>query len=434
MSVKTVSLAAAIGMLLGTTAHATDFGDIFSVRGYGTIGVAHSDENRADFVESVYSQPRGTAFTDSLSFDVDSKAAVQVDMKFNDRLSAVVQIISEGNENNTWDGDINTRYKPSLEWANISYKLTDEITLRGGRIVLPLLMSAEFRKVGYANPMIRPAVEVYGGTPYSSSDGGDISWRKAFGSNVNTVRAWYGGQADRTSIFQAQIHVAGVSEKFETGDLTVRGAYEHTTFKSAHGFLEALFPPFIAATSSLPGGIGANAAAAATDIYHSFDINFTQKIDFYDIGANYDPGNWFVSAEVIRQSSDKGGLINGSTAGDIFAGLRIKKFTPYVGIARTATEDRDSPTIPLAGLPAPLQAFGGIVNGTVKGIVKASTSQTSISAGVRWDFMKNFDLKAQFDHIMVGNNSKGLFANVQPGFPTDGANVNVISVAVDFVF
>src|SRR5215212_5394486 len=113
--------------------------------------------------------------------NVDSKQALQLDVKFTQRLSATVQLLSEGVSNNSWDGETNSNFVPSLEWANLSYKVTDELSLRAGRIVLPLMMGAEYRKVGFAQHWIRPPVEAYGLVPFASSDGFDVSFRKTVG-------------------------------------------------------------------------------------------------------------------------------------------------------------------------------------------------------------------------------------------------------------
>jgi hypothetical protein len=59
-------------------------------------------------------------------------------------------------------------------------------------------------------------------------------------------------------------------------------------------------------------------------------------------------------------------------------------------------------------------------------------SQTTLTAGLRWDFMKNLDLKVQYDNVRLDAGSTGLFVNEQPGF-RPGSTANVFSLAVDFV-
>ena len=52
---------------------------------------------------------------------------------------------------------------------------------------------------------------------------------------------------------------------------------------------------------------------------------------------------------------------------------------------------------------------------------------------MRWDFVKDFDLKVQYEHIGLDAGSAGTLSNIQPGF-SPGGKVNVISATLDFVF
>ena len=53
--------------------------------------------------------------------------------------------------------------------------------------------------------------------------------------------------------------------------------------------------------------------------------------------------------------------------------------------------------------------------------------------GLRWDFLRNLDLKVQADHTRLGADSFGTLINVQPGL-RPGGTVNLFSAVVDFVF
>ena len=68
-------------------------------------------------------------------------------------------------------------YKPVIEWANIKYQVTPDLSLRFGRIALPIFLAADYRKVGYAYPWVRTPVEVYNALPLSNSDGVDATYR-----------------------------------------------------------------------------------------------------------------------------------------------------------------------------------------------------------------------------------------------------------------
>ena len=161
---------------------------IFSISGFATLGVAHSSERRADFMSSDL-QLHGAGHARAWSPDVDSRAGVQLGAKLTPQLSAVLQVTSEQRS----DGS----YRPEIEWANVKYEITPDFSIRAGRIVLPNFMLSDSRKVGFANPWVRPPVEVYGLVPLTRSDGIDISYRHRLGEVNNTVQVSFGESSAR---------------------------------------------------------------------------------------------------------------------------------------------------------------------------------------------------------------------------------------------
>src|SRR5665213_3993482 len=170
-SASTMALASGcLAALLAATAVRADEGTapMFSFSGYGTLGVVHSDESGADYLADAF-KPSGPGATRAWSADVDSRIAGQVNANFTSRLSAVVQVISQQRYDNS--------YRPTVEWANLKYQVTPDFSVRAGRIVLPVYMVTDSRRIGYANPWVRPPVEVYSLVPVTSNDGVDMSYR-----------------------------------------------------------------------------------------------------------------------------------------------------------------------------------------------------------------------------------------------------------------
>jgi opacity protein-like surface antigen len=430
MSFKSTSLAAAVALTLcGAGAEARDLSDIFTLRGYGTAGLVYSDEDQADFVINNLIQPEGAGYSETVSAAVDSKNALQLDMTFTDRLSGVVQLISEGVSNNTWDGDRNKRFVPSLEWANLSYRVTDELTVRAGRIVLPFFMAAEYRKVGFASHWLRTPVEVYGVQPFTSSDGADVSYNKRIGSATNTLRAHYGKQALRAGIVNGPVEVWGVNDAVEVGALTVRAAYMKIHYHALGEGFGPLFNGFAEIAASIPGGEAA--AAEAIRLLPSYDPAARNEFDAVGVGFSYDVNQWFVLGEVVHFDTGEK-LMPSNTSGYLSGGYRWNQFTPYATYARTKMEKWHEDGIPLAGLPLEVAGMGAAINGIIESF-GADTSQQTFSLGLRWDFMSSMALKAQYDYVDLDRNSKGMLVNMQPGFKP-GGNVNVISIALDYVF
>ena len=73
------------------------------------------------------------------------------------------------------------------------------------------------------------------------------------------------------------------------------------------------------------------------------------------------------------------------------------------------------------------------LNAALNAILGSIPVQSTTSAGVRWDFIKNVDLKLQYDHTRLGEGSPGLLINLQPGF-RPGGTVDLFSAAIDFIW
>ena len=79
---------------------------MFSLNGFGTLGVVHSSEDRADFTATLF-QPNGAGYSHPWSAAVDSLIGAQLTANFTSRLSATLQIICEQNYDYT--------YRPHVE-------------------------------------------------------------------------------------------------------------------------------------------------------------------------------------------------------------------------------------------------------------------------------------------------------------------------------
>jgi hypothetical protein len=436
---KRFSTAAAVALALhGAAAMAADsaadrLGDIFSVRGFSTVGVVHSSEDKADFVTNVISSWEGAGASSSWSADVDSKLGLQIDATFTDRLSAVVQFISEDQTQNSWTDAENPRFRPYVEWANLKYQVTDALSVRAGRIVLPAQMQTEARKVGYASHWVRPPSEIYGFIPFTGSDGADVTYRNQFGGVTHSINAHYGKQsAAKANGIVLHPEITGINYTVEKGDLTARVAYariEADLYRAAAP-ISALLQNYEGLMAGLPSGLGAAAAAESARLRAAY-FDAVLKLDTYDIGMVYDPGQWFVTSELYATRNRA--LTPTTTAGYVSAGVRWNRFTPYATVSRLKQELRNEPLMPTAGLPAPAAALTAALNGALAGSLNSDVSQTTYAAGLRWDFMDNMDAKFQYQHIDLDDGSRGMFKGHLPGFEL-GSSADVVSLSVDFVF
>jgi len=411
---KTI-VAAAVLAACGA-AHADDDGPKLKLSGYGTIGVAHSDNRDADYLVDSF-KPNGPGATREWNADTDSRLGLQASAELSPRVSAVLQVISQ----QRFDGS----YRPTIEWANVKYTPLPDLNLRAGRIVLPVFMVTDSRRVGYANPWVRPPVEMYSMVPVTSSDGIDASYRMTLSpTTANTLEVTAGRSDAKFPPSQglgtgtAEVRdIVAAADTFESGFLTVRLNYGQArlTIPEYRQFSDA-FRQFGPAGGAIADRYGVDG----------------KLVKFVGAGASYDPGPWFAMAEWAQ--FDTHSVIGKKGAWYVSAGHRWNKFTPYATYASLkGLSNTSDPGLPLAGLPPQAAAVAAQLNAVLNGQLSVLPSQSTVSLGVRWDLLRSAALKLQYDRVALGSGSHGVFGNIQPGFQA-GSTVHLISATLDFVF
>ncbi|MEA3197688.1 MAG: hypothetical protein QOF32_1740 [Gammaproteobacteria bacterium] len=384
---------------------------MFLFSGFGTLGVVHSSEEHADFAVSALN-PNGAGFTRQWSPAVDSRIGAQINANFTPQISAVLQVISEQNFDNT--------YSPHVEWANIRYQFTPDASVRVGRIVLPIFMLSDTRKVGYALPRVRPPVEVYGLVPLTDSDGADASYSLHVGDFVNTVVGTYGKTSFRLPNGDATAKRSRViADTLEYGPATLHVAYLVSTLDLNVSAVDGLF-------SALR-----QFGPAGTALANKYDVD-NKLGQLLTVGGMYDPGRWFVRGEWATRNLHS--AFGESTAWYVLGGYRLAKFTPSLTYAQVkANSNTTDPGLIVSALPPFLAGPATALNAGLNSLLGTIAVQNTVTVSTRWDFMKDVDLKLQYDHTRLGAGSAGTLINVQPDF-RPGGTVNLFSAAIDFVW
>jgi hypothetical protein len=405
-------IAAAAAMLLCVTAAGAQVAETpnFSFNGFGTLGVVHSDEDQADFASNLF-VPDGAGYTREWSPEVDSVLGLQLTADLTPRFTGILQVVSEQRYDET--------YTPVVEWANLKFDITPDLSVRAGRMVQQTFLVSEYRKVRYATPWIRPPKEVYDMIPVTNVDGIDLSYRFRFDGFTNTVRALYGTKdadiPDGSEVTARDIVV--LSNTLEWGAATLFASYGRYRLT-----IEGLTPFFDAFRQ-----FGAQGEAIADQ----YDVD-GKRFRMMSFGLRYDPGDWFVMGEWARSNSRT--FIGDIRGWYITGGYRFGEVTPYMTLAQVqAHGDTSAPGLSLAGLPPAQAAQGGWLNAVLNQMLGSAAQQKSISVGIRWDFIRNAALKVQYQYLDLDDGSRGVLTNTQPGFEP-GGSVNLFSAAIDFVF
>lgn len=381
-----------------------------SLNGFGTLGVVHSSEDRADYVANLF-RPRGAGHTSDWSAEVDSRLGLQLTASLTPRFTSVVQVIAE----QQYDG----QFRPAIEWAYASFDATPSLNLRAGRVMLPIFMNSEYRKVGYATPWIRPPLEVYRSIPVSSIDGVDISYRYHLADATNTLRATY-GQSDATFPYLDEAWSRTTADARSREGMTLSNTLErgNVSLFAAYGrfrlTIEEFNPLFDGYRQFGPPG------DAIAERYNVDD----KPVEVISLGARYDTGNWFVMGEWTQIESRS--FLADSRGWYLSGGYRHGAFTPYVTVARQRIHSENS-------TPGLSQPHSEGLDAMLNTLLGWQPQQDSVALGVRWDVSRNMAITAQYDYMDHAAGSPGYLVNSQPDYEP-GGSVRLFSLSLDFVF
>lgn len=377
--------------------------DAFSLHGFGTVGGARSSSGQADFVRDL-SQPDGTS--KHWSAKIDSLVGLQANYRHSDRIEGVAQVVSRhGNEGN---------FEPEVMWAFVKYEPSAQLTLRAGRLGTDFFMLADSRLVGYSYLPVRPPNDYFGTLPFQHIDG--LDGVTTFDTAMGLLRAkLFAGHLDgevpsvgKQWNLQGS-RMAGANMDIQAGDWLWRIGYAQVRFKRNIRNEELLSALEAAAVLGVPNALGVRDA-----------LSVREKLSrFYSAGVVYDHGPLQLQVMLSRIRQESAAFQN-TDSGYLIAGYRRNAWTPYVGYSRARSSTRH--------LPSTLPALDPYVSYSVS---RSHTDQHTGFLGVRWDFLSNYALKAQYDVIRGNASSIFPFQRISPNW---NGRTKVLGVTLDFVF
>lgn len=374
-------------------------GSSLSLKGFGTLGYARSDEDSLQFVRDL-TQPDGLAHDGSGK--IDSILGVQANFKLTEQAEAVMQVVSRYR----FDG----KFTPDVTWAFLRQDISPDMSLRFGRMGTEFYMLADSRLVGYANLTVRPPQDYYGPLVLAYIDGADISAATPLADGLLRGKLYAGISPEQIPFVEPWSWdldgsvVAGGHVDYLRGAWQVRLSHAQIRFENEQP-INALVESQIGISDYLSYVPGLSVAG---------------KWCWFDsLGVAYDEGPLQLQL-MFSQIRQESAAYEDSKAGYAIAAYRLNQVTPYVGYSYVKSSPKSVDVPPqLAGLTASLMA-------------ETHSDQHTLFVGGRWDLQPNLALKAQLDRIRGASDSLFPFRKGN-GLPWDGS-MTVFSLALDFVF
>lgn len=325
--------------------------------GFATLGYARSDQN---FHYLRWIDDGGT-------FDADSIAGLQLDLRFSPHWSTTVQLRAKP----ATDHDSRWELEPS--WAFLAWRPTDDLLLRAGKLRVPLYLYSEVLDVGAAYDMARLPVEMYSLSPINDLVGFSASYDWILdaagdyllnvnlfgGSDEVTTRGWVpngipGLLPSGARFLDTDASAFGLALDFTMPDTRLRALILHATAKPEGGSPER-FPRV-----ELAPGLGYYKVAPAFPGPPIENRNSLRN-DLYTLGAEHRfGGGWRVTAEYARIVQRDVELGSDSHGGYAALFKEWGRFTPYasLGVLKSSHPQLDI-TRNLVGSPLPPGALGG---------------------------------------------------------------------------
>ncbi len=325
-------------------------------------------------------------FDDNINFKQGSLFGLQGRADLSDGLSATMQILGKGSND----------FNPDLEWAYISYELSDELTANVGKVRIPFYKYSEFLDVGYAFTWVRTPKSVYQSI-FSTLEGIRLDHQTSWGDIDSSLQLVYGSFDGRIEAANADAIVedlTGFSWELTYDWLSFRTAY----FQSDVSIEVDGLPELSSGMAQLSVGLAAlppfsNALAkASTEVLFKED---TGTFTAFGFGINKD--SLSIIGEYTLLEIEDSTLADGTNY-YVSLAYQFDALTPYVVYEHTEEEAKKSPLLSLNGALLPEEIAGTFnqLQAAATSVYGGDTETSAMSAGLRWDFHPSAALKVEY--------------------------------------
>ena len=371
-----------IGLSLALSSPAAMAAD-YEINTFLSIGGAISDADGA-YLQQI---------SDHVGMEYDSKYGVNLRTQLSEEIEGAAQLLANGRDG-TFDMEV--------EWAYVSYTLSDSLRLRIGKLNLQTFLLSDYIEVGFLYPWVRPPEEVYGLNPMRNFPGVELMHTAKFGDKSLTSQFFIGS---------AQVDISAA-----------------TRFKALNGF--GMNFQLDAPNYSLRIG-GITPVVELQQGASTFDEE--DRMYMVTAGYTFDVSNFIGYGEYISVTADgeTGRIFPDQTGYYMTFGYQYQSWLPYVTFA---SNDGESNYAALLADPASSAANGFQPNPLIL--------QDSISLGMRYDLNDYASIKFEVKNIdptLDPALGAGAF-NAGWSIDTTGAGgvtddkYNVASITYDMIF
>lgn len=395
------------------------------INGFLSIGYSTLDGGGSNSGLNLY------GVRDSLASQANMVAGAQMDTKISDRLRTSLQFVSRGVEKN----------ELSTEWAYFAYDISDQFTVRGGRLRAPQYAYSDVLDIAYAYPWVRPPVEMYN-LPLDNYEGFSVLYDDPFGDWQGQIEVYYGSVLDDDPIitginFNLDEYWGSVLS-LSREDLSLRAAYHrtHATVELLPGGVADQLTQGLLQAQTLADGLNALFPNSITSAFTPDSVD--QYAGFATVSAIYDDGVWYVAAEYAKLQVDYE-LFPAGDSGYISFGRHFGAWLPYFTAATNYTDanhdasvnDRIAGAEQIAGILDGLGAISDIdpdpfsvvtpaeaaagMRALADGMRKVRIQQDSYTLGFGYTVTEGLKLKFEAKRFSDFGESNGLFAGGSPG-------------------
>ncbi len=241
-------------------------------------------------------------------------AGFQINAKIFEGTEFVYQVILEADDEATDDFDTRT------EWMYLKQDLGAGFNTQIGRIRLPAFMDSEVLYVAQTYPWVKAPVEIYDLLPVNHIDGISVNQRSFAGDwTIDTKVVLWGQSKDDSDGYSLSLD--------DTYGIAVDAFYEGLQLHAA----------LLMATEIIDINVGAGDVDA---IPNGMNQEYEDDLLHAVIGARYDDGTVYTSAEYVNISADKG-VVDETEAYNLTFGWYFGDFLPYISYSSTETTNAD---------------------------------------------------------------------------------------------